>query len=81
MESLTNEELSQILGMRNRQLEAWLARNTWGPPGSNASKQTYYTESKSHSLLVMECLIELEARAIPNNKWDRPYLAALLNEV
>lgn len=80
-ETLTNEELSQIFKMRCRKLEKWLAQHTWSKTEVNTTKQVYYRESKLYSLLVMECLIELEARAIPNGKWDKPYLAELFNGV
>ena len=74
LETLTNAELSKIFRMRNQQLEGWLKNNIWDAKDNCV----YYVEAKRHSLLVMECLIELEARAKPNSEWDKPYLAATL---
>jgi hypothetical protein len=79
LETLTNEELAQVFGMRCRKLEAWLATNTWGANGRYvATKHVYFDRARRFSLRVMECLAEVEARAVPNSKWDVPYLAKAL---
>ena len=64
LEALTNEELAQVLGMRSRKLEAWLA-----------TENTYHTAAKLLSLPLMECLVELEARAAPTSQQHVSYLA------
>ena len=71
--TLTNEELSSVLVLRNEKLSLWLKTATWGH-GSEVKRTVYYDSAKDLSLAVMECLLEIEARATPNSKWDTPYL-------
>ena len=74
LEALTNRELSSVLGLRNEELKCWLKTATWGH-GPEVKWTVYYYKARELSLAVMECLLEIEARATPNNKWDTPYLA------
>ena len=75
LETLTNEELSSVLEMRNKKLKCWLETQAWGQ-GEESSRTVYYHEARKLSLTVMECLLEIEARATPNSKYDVPYLAS-----
>ncbi len=73
LETLINEELSSILELRNRKLECWLKTASWGH-GSKVRWAVYYDWARDLSLAVMECLLEIEARAAPNSEYDKPYL-------
>ncbi len=71
--TLINEELFSVLKLRNRKLECWLKTASWGQ-GPDSRRTVYFAEAERLSLAVMECLLEIEARATPNSKWDKPYL-------
>ncbi len=74
LETLTNEELSSILALRNRKLECWLKTELVAAEGADARRTVWYMSACKPSLAVMECLLEIEARAKPCSKWDTPYL-------
>ena len=78
---LGNDELAQLFGMRCDKLKGWLSTASWSPALNVSFRTVYYDEARSLSRRVMECLVEIEARAMPNSKWDVPYLADTLNQV
>ncbi len=71
LETLTNEELCSVLELRNRKLEYWLKVEVVTPRGADARYTVYCGAARGLSLAVMECLLEIEARATLD---DEPYL-------